>query len=92
MSGKLRPCKAIAGSLVFFVKEKTGKMHLVVHYRGLNAIILKDKYLVPLMTTLMEQVQECTWFTKLDLKNGCNLIHVNECDLTIKKKKKIKSV
>ena len=32
------------------------------------------------MTTLMEQVQECTWFTKLDLKNGFNLIRVKEYD------------
>ena len=91
-SGKQRPCKATAGSLVFVVKEKTGKMHLVVDYQGLNAIILKDKYLIYLMTTLIEQVQECIWFTKLDLKNGCNRIRVNECDLTIKKKKNKMSV
>ena len=51
-------------------------MRLVVDYRGLNAITIKDKYPIPLMPTLMEQVQESTWFTKLDLKNGFNLIRV----------------
>ena len=32
------------------------------------------------MTTLMEQVQECTWFTKLNLQNSFNLIRVKEGD------------
>ena len=80
MSGKIRPGKGTARSPIFFVKEKTGKMRLVVDYRGLNAITTKDKYPIPLMTTLMEQVQECTWFTKLDLKKGLNLIYVKEGD------------
>ena len=79
-TGKIRPGKGHAGSPVFFVKERTGKMHLVVDYRSLNAITIKDKYLIPLMTTLMEQVQESTWFTKLDLKNTFNLIRVKAGD------------
>ena len=32
------------------------------------------------MTTLMDQIQDSTWFTKLDLKNGFNLIRVKEGD------------
>ena len=79
-TGKIRPGKGHAGSPVFFVKEKTSKMRLVVDYHGLNAITIKDKYPIPLMTTLMEQVQESTWFTKLDLKNGFNLIRVKAGD------------
>ena len=55
-------------------------MRLVVYYHGLNAITIKHKYLIPLMTTLIEQVQESTQFTKLDLKNGFNLIHVKAGD------------
>ena len=42
------------------MKEKAGKMRFVVDYRGLNTITIKDKYPIPLMTTLMEQVQEST--------------------------------
>ena len=55
-------------------------MRLVVDYRGLNAITIKDKYPIPLMNTLIEQVPECTCFTKLELKNGFNLIRVKEGD------------
>ena len=79
-TGKIRPGKDHACSLVFFVKQKTGKMRLVVDYRGSNAITIKDKSPIPLMTTLLEQVQESTWFTKLDLKNGFNLIRVKAGD------------
>ena len=79
-TGKIRPGKGHAGRPGFFVKEKTGKMHLVVDYHGLNAITIKDKYLIPLMTTLTEQLQESTWFTKLDLKNGFNLIRIKAGD------------
>ena len=53
MFGKIRPGKGTAGSPVFFVKEKIGKIRLVVEYQRLNAITIKDKYPIPLMTTLM---------------------------------------
>jgi hypothetical protein len=79
-NGKIQVGSGSVGSPVFFVKEKTGKMRLVVDYRGLNAITIKDAYPIPLMTTLMEQIQGSTWFNKLDLKNGFNLIRVKEGD------------
>ena len=72
VNGKIQVGSGSASSLVFFVKGKTGKMRLVVDYRGLNAITIKDAYPIPLMTTLMEQIQGSTWFNKLDLKNGFN--------------------
>ena len=73
-TGKIQVGSGAAGSAVFFVKETIGKLTLVVDYRGLNAIIIKDVYPIPLMTTLMEQIQGSNWFNKLDLKNGFNLI------------------
>ena len=79
-NGKIPPGSGALGCAVFFVKEKTGKMRLVVDYRGLNAFTIKDSYPIPLMTTLMEQIQDSTWFTKLDLKNGFNLIRAKEGD------------
>ena len=78
--GKIQPGSGALGCPVSFVKEKTGKMQLVVDYRGLNAITNKDSYPIPLMTTLMEQIQDSTWYTKLDLKNSFNLIQVKEGD------------
>ena len=78
--GKIRPSKSSAGAPIFFVKNRNGKLRLVVDYRGLNAITKKDKYPLPLMTTLMEQVQNSRIFSKLDVKNGFNLIRITEGD------------
>ena len=77
---KIQPGSGALSCPGFLVKEKTGKMRLVVYYRGLNTITIKNSYLIPFMTTLMEPIQDITWFTKLDLKNGFNLILVKEGD------------
>jgi len=49
-------------------------LQIVVAYRELNAITIKDKYPLPLMTTLMEQVGTSQIFSKLDLKLPFNLL------------------
>jgi len=49
-------------------------------YRGLNAITIKDKYLLPVMTTLMEQVGTSQIFSKLDIKLEFNLLRIAEED------------
>jgi hypothetical protein len=79
-AGKIRPSKSSAGAPIFFAKQPSGKLRIVVDYRGLNAITIKDKYPLPLMTTLMEQVGTSRYFSKLDLKNGFNLIRIAEGD------------
>ena len=79
-NGKIQPGSGALGYPVFFVKEKTGKIRLVVDYQELNAITIKDSYPIPLITILIKQIQNSTWFTKLDLKNGFNLIRVKEGD------------
>jgi len=53
-NGKIRPSKSSAGAPIFFARQANGKLRIVVDYRGLNAITIKDKYPLPLMTTLME--------------------------------------
>jgi len=79
-NGKIRPSKISAGAPIFFAKQANGKLRIVVDYRGLNAITIKDKYRLPLMTTLMEQVSTSQIFSKLDLKLGFNLLRIAEGD------------
>jgi len=55
-NGKIRASKSSAGAPIFFAKQANSKWRKIVDYRGLNAITIKDKYLLPIMTTLMEQV------------------------------------
>jgi len=77
-NGKTRPSKSSAGAPIFFVKLANGKLRIVVDYRGLNAITIKDKYPLPLMTTLMEQGGRSQIFSKLDLKLGFKLLLIAE--------------
>ena len=77
---KIRPSKGAAGAPIFFAKHPSGKLRIVVDYRGLNAVTVKDKYPLPLMTQLMESVSSAKYYTKLDLKNGFNLIRIAEGD------------
>jgi len=79
-TGKIWPSKSSAGAPIFFAKQANGKLRIVVDYRGLNAITIKDKYPLPLMTTLMEQVGTSQVFSKLDLKLGFNLLRIAEAD------------
>jgi len=53
-------------------------LRIVVDYRGLNAITIKDKYPLPLMTTLIEQVSISQIFSKLDLKLGFKIMCIAE--------------
>jgi len=79
-NGKIRSSKSNANAPIFFAKHTNGKLRIVVAYCGLNGITIKDKYPLPLMTTLMEQVGISQIFLKLDLKLGFNLLHIAEGD------------
>ena len=79
-TGKIQPSKSSAGAPIFFAKQANGKLRIVVDYRGLNAITIKDRYPLPLMTTLMEQVGTSQVCSKLDLKLGFNLLRIAEGD------------
>jgi len=79
-NGKIRPSKSSASAQIFFTKQANGRLRIAVDYRGLHAITIKDKYPLPLMTTLMEQVNTFQIFSKLDLKLGFNLLRIAEVD------------
>ena len=49
-------------------------------YRGLNKITIPNQYPLLLMQELQDRVQGAQWFTKIDLKNGFNLIRIREGD------------
>ena len=80
-SGKIRRSTSPAGSPILFVPKPSGRgLRLCVDYQGLNAITIPNHYPLPLMQELQDRVQGAKWFTKLDLKNGFNLIRIREGD------------
>ena len=67
-------------SPVFFIKKKDGALRLVQDYRALNAITVKNKYPLPLISELIEKLQGVRYFTKLDVRWGFNNVRMKEGD------------
>ncbi|XP_072084602.1 uncharacterized protein [Arachis hypogaea] len=69
------------GAPVLLVKKKDGGMHLCVDYRQLNKVTVKNKYPLPRIDDLMDQLQGARVFSKIDFKSGYHQIRVKEDDI-----------
>src|SRR5947209_1928270 len=78
--GKIQSSKSPAGAPILFVPKKNGKLRMCIDYRGLNNVTIKNRYPLPLMDTLREQVSKAKVFSKLDLRDGYYLIRIKEGD------------
>jgi hypothetical protein len=76
--GYIRISKSEAGYPVMFVPKKNGKLRLVVDYRRLNDITVKDRTPLPLINELKDRLHGMKYFTALDLKGAYNLIRIKE--------------
>uniref|UniRef100_A0A0G4HWJ7 Reverse transcriptase domain-containing protein n=1 Tax=Chromera velia CCMP2878 TaxID=1169474 RepID=A0A0G4HWJ7_9ALVE len=66
--GFIHPLTSPFGAPAFFVKKKDGTFHMVIDYRPLNKVMVKDTFPLPLAEELMETLFGKRWFTKLDLR------------------------
>ena len=62
--------------LVFFIKKKNGSLYLVQKYQNLNAITIKYKYLLLLISKFITKLQSIQYFTKLDMCQSFNNVHI----------------
>ncbi len=76
----IRPSSSPAGAGVFFVKKKDGSLRPCIDYRGLNNIMVKNTYPLPLMSSAFEHLQGASFFMKLDLRNAYHLVRIREGD------------
>ena len=68
------------GAPVLFVRKKNGKLRMVVDYRMLNNITVKNRYPLPRIDDLLDQLHGAKVFSKIDLASGYHLIPVAEED------------
>ena len=75
-SGILQPSTSPYGSMALIVKKKDGTPRVVIDYRALNEVTVKNKYPLPLMDELFDRTQGAQFFTSIDLRNGFHQIAI----------------
>jgi len=78
--GKIFLSKSHTGATILFGPQPDGRLWLVVNYRSLNKLTVYNKYPIPLMTKLRDQVRDAQIFTKLNQKDGFYLIRIGKGD------------
>ena len=66
---------------MLFVKKKDGSMRLCIEYREINKRTIKNKYPLPRIEDLFDQLREAIVFPKIYLRFGCHQIRINEKDV-----------
>lgn len=79
-SGRIIPSKSPLASPTFFVAKKDGKLRMVIDYRKLNDITIKNAYPLPLIPELTDKWKGCVRFTKLDVRAGYHNIRIRGGD------------
>jgi RNase H-like domain found in reverse transcriptase/Reverse transcriptase (RNA-dependent DNA polymerase)/Integrase zinc binding domain/gag-polyprotein putative aspartyl protease/Chromo (CHRromatin Organisation MOdifier) domain len=79
--GLIRPSVSPFGSPVIFVRKPNGEMRLCIDYRAVNKLTVKNRYPLPRIDDLLDQLRGATCFSSLDLKAGYNQIRIREEDI-----------
>ena len=69
------------GAPVLFVKKKYGSQRMCIDYRELNKRTIKNRYPLPRIDDLFDQLQGAPWFSKIDLRSGYHQMRVREEDI-----------
>jgi hypothetical protein len=75
--GYIRPSSSPWGCSALFVKKKDQALRLCVDYRLLNAISVKNKYSLPRIDILFDQLVGAKLFSKVDLHSGYHQIKIH---------------
>jgi hypothetical protein len=76
----IQDSKSQVSAPIFFVKKKDGSLRMCVNYRGLNPFTIKTRYLLFLISRLLDQLSHAKVYAKIDLCGAYNLVCIQEGD------------
>nr|GEW36031.1 putative reverse transcriptase domain-containing protein [Tanacetum cinerariifolium] len=79
--GILRPSSLPWGALVLFVKKKDRSLRMCIDYRELNKLTVKNRYLLPRIDDLFNQLQGSSVYSMIDLRSGYHQLRVRNEDI-----------
>nr|GFB15237.1 putative reverse transcriptase domain-containing protein [Tanacetum cinerariifolium] len=79
--GFIRPSSSPWGAPVLFVKKKDGSFRMCIDYRELNKLTVKNRYPLPRIDDLFDQLQGSSIYSKIDLRSGYHQLSVREQDI-----------
>ena len=78
--GFIRPSNSPWGAPILFVK-KDGTLRLCIDYHQLNKVTVKNRYPLPRIDDLFDQLKGARVFSKIDLRSGYHQLRIKEQDI-----------
>ena len=79
--GFIRPSHSPWGAPVLFVKKKDGTLRMCIDDRELNKLTIKNKYPLPRIDDLFDQLKGTSNFSKIDLRSGYHQLKIKDSDV-----------
>ncbi|GJX38275.1 putative nucleotidyltransferase, ribonuclease H [Tanacetum coccineum] len=79
--GFIRPSTSPWGAPILFVKKKDGSFRMCIDYRELNKLTVKNRYPLPMIDDLFDQLQGSSVYSKIDLRSGYHQLRVRDEDI-----------
>ncbi|GJT89948.1 putative reverse transcriptase domain-containing protein [Tanacetum coccineum] len=79
--GFIKPSSSPWGAPVLFVKKKDGSFRMCIDYRELNKLTVKNRYPLPRIDDLFDQLQGSSVYSKIDLRSGYHQLRVRDEDI-----------
>ena len=76
--GFIRPSFSPWGAPILFVKKKEGSFRMCIDYQELNKLTIKNRYPLPRIDDLFDQLQGSSYYSKIDLRSGYHQLRVQE--------------